>query len=1400
MSDAVVSKPLLAHLSSWCHPRMEEVTVEVLALGLVAVLLLGCGRESTTDPAPDPRPVPARPTSISITPATVSLTALGDTVRLTAEVQDQRGQAIAGAVVAWATSDTAIATVNAAGLVTATGNGTTSVTATSESASGSAAVAVIQAAHAVAVSPAADMLNIGDTLRLSAEAFDANGHKVTGVEFAWSSSDPSVARVGGSGLVSGVGEGMATVTAASGNAKGDSDITVGNPDRAVLAAFYHATGGPNWANADNWLTDAPLGDWHGVETDRSGRVVGLRMSEWDSRDKRWISNNLSGPIPAELGSLSSLRSLRLRENRLTGSIPPEIGNLAKLTSLELEANQLSGPIPPELGNLSNLTLLRLGGNNLSGPIPPEFGNLTELTWLSLHSAQLSGPIPQELGNLTQLTFLRLSRNGLTGPIPEALGKLAKLTRLWLYENDLSGPVPPALAGLANLTSLYLYDNYLSGPIPRSFLNIPGLTAFRFHRNDGLCTPGTTPFMDWLGGIARYEGPFCNETDRSVLTSLFETAGGSAWTTADGWLDGPALADWHGVSADSLGHVTALDLGRNGLVGRLPRTMGQLARLAALRIGGNPALSGRLPSSLVDLSLRELHYPGTGLCVPVEPAFREWLNALSSHEGTGVGCEALSDRDILEIVYDATGGPNWTNRKNWLTDQPLDEWHGVSVDNSGRVTSLILRDNNLSGSIPPELGSLKNLEYANANGNELSGPIPAELGNLTTLRHLHLNDNDLSGSIPPELGRLANLSRLYLNDNELSGSIPSELGGLTSLERLYLDDNDLSGPIPPQLGNLASLHHLNLGINELSGPLPRELGGLVDLTRLYLNDNKLSGPVPHEFGGMASLEEFVLAVNTDMSGPLPTSLTSLPSLEIFSTGGTMLCAPSDAAFLEWLADVSTQRVLPCESDPVGAYLVQAVQSGAFPVPLVAGEEALLRVFPTAARTNQQRLPAVRASFYLDGVVTQVADIRERPGPIPTEVDEGSLAQSINAVIPTEVIRPGLEMVVEVDPDGALDPGLGVARRIPETGRVSVDVREMPPLDLTVIPFLWSTDPDSTILEQTAGMAADPYGHELLELTRTLLPVRDLRVTAHEPVLSSSNDAHVLFAETKAIRALEGGTGHYLGMLSGSLRGAAGVAARPGRVSFARDRSWTIAHELGHNMNLRHGTSSSCCVDPAYPYPGGTIGAWGYDFRDGGQLVAPTRRDVMAGGGTVAWISDYHFDKAFRYRLADEGESGPASPAKSLLLWGGVDSEGIPHLEPAFVVDAPPTLPAPPGEYRLSGHTGGGAELFTMSFEMPVAADGDGRASFAFVLPTRPEWQGDLASIALTGPGGSVTLDAESDLSVAILRNRLTGQVRGILRNPPQTDADLADTLEALTPGSELQILFSRGLPDAEAWKP
>ena len=190
---------------------------------------------------------------------------------------------------------------------------------------------------------------------------------------------------------------------------------------------------------------------------------------------------------------------------------------------------------------------------------------------------------------------------------------------------------------------------------------------------------------------------------------------------------------------------------------------------------------------------------------------------------------VSERWALGMLYQATNGPDWTQNTNWFTDAvaPLDEWHGVTANFEGRIVILNLFDNNLSGSIPMELGQLMYLEELNLGSNQISGEIPATLGQLSNLVVMDLGNNDLSGEIPAELGRLAQLEILALDENELTGVPPSELGNLANLREIFLEDNgSMSGPLPESFVNL-DLRTLNLGGTELCVPASPEFQNWIE---------------------------------------------------------------------------------------------------------------------------------------------------------------------------------------------------------------------------------------------------------------------------------------------------------------------------------------------------------------------------------------------------------------------------------------------------------------------------------------------------------------------------------------------------------------------------------------------
>ena len=1203
-----------------------------------------------------------------------------------------------------------------------------------------------------------------------------------------------------------------------------------------------------------WLDRNQLEGTIPLELGNLTELTSLRLDE----------NELEGAIPSQLGDLTDLTYLVLSWNNLTGPIPPELGNLTQVGSLSLGANQLTGRIPPWLADLKQLRSLWLGNNQLTGPIPPELGNLTELESLGLSSNLLTGRVPPELGNLINLTSLSLNGNPLTGSIPPSFLKLDKVYSLgclrtegvcvpataefrqWLedveargrgnwpvdvlfcdevekralatlYEvadgpgwtrsdgwpngedldgwhgvstgsdgrvsvldltgNGLSGRLPEALGQLTSLTELRIGDNTLKSRLPLSLAYTP--MEVLDYSGTSLCVEDDPGYRTWLNGIAHIAGTDVQcppLTEREILETVYGSTDGGNWTESVGWLTEAPLKEWHGVDTDDTGRVVALRLANNRLSGTVPVELGQLSALMTLELLNNQ-LHGRIPlelGALEELRVLDLSWNRLGGAIPDE------LGELRELEHLNLSGNQLSGQIPLALGD--------------LSD----------------LQSLFLSDNRLGGRIPEELGNLENLLNLYLDGNRLSGAISLAIAKgLASLESLNLSNNRLEGEIPKELGERRFLRHLSASDNRLSGRIPSQLGALDRLESMNLSKNRLTGPIPPELGATArNLIHLNLSDNQITGPLTPRLGRATRLEVLDLRSNGLSGPIPPEYSRLTRLKSLIVAENAGLSGSLPAGFTALSQLERLLAGNTGLCLPMDPRFNDWFGGIPSRRLTPCLVGPE-VYLTQAVQSWDNPVPLLAGESALLRVFVTGPQGRNIVMPDVKAIFYVNGAERYAVRIEAGNQSLPTNVVEHDLSRSANAEIPGEVIAPGLQMVVEVDPDGNLDPALRVTKRISDSGRLDVDVRPVPRFDLTLVPLLGQGE-DSSVVKLIDKIAVDPQGHESLRDIRTLLPIGDLAITAHAPVYAADPNPHKLLAQVEAMRLLEGGSGHWMGLFTLQLHTVGntrrlwpgGVGFLPGRASVSLARSLYMAHELGHNLGLGHAPCGDPPgPDPLFPSVAARIGSWGYDFERT-TLVAPTTYDVMSYCFDTYWISDYHFNKALNHRMDTVASTGVSSlvavPAKSLLLWGGVDSEGSPYLEPAFIVKAPASLPRSTGEHQIIGRTTDGDELFSLTFEMPEVADGDGGSSFAFVLPVQPEWADELASITLSGPGGADTLDDTTDRPMAILRNPRTGEVRGFVHGAEAAPQNVDGTVSTLYLDPGLEKLTSRGIPDPEDW--
>ena len=705
-------------------------------------------------------------------------------------------------------------------------------------------------------------------------------------------------------------------------------------DRAALVALYNATDGANWRNNAYWLSGRPLGEWYGVATDGTGRVVELDLG----------FGELTRELPPEIGNLSRLRILVLSDNfDLTGPLPPELGNLRRLEILALTSTAFYGLLPASVCNLSNLGYLGLSWSEMRGPLPQCLTNLSELdsfgTWETFLCAPANVAFQTWLTGLSETSGIETCEPSTFTVAPVELqlrGAVAQLitvaqtgggdpvmwtavsTQPWLRVTPAASigtgrvivsadPVMLPPGGGAATGAVMVTADGTSVRVPVTVvreaaaaeLSLPAIEPTGRLGLDGRAETGTPtgrraparterrarratdrlPDRDPLQYRLTPETDDTPAGDRAALTALHNATTGDNWWRNTHWLSERPLGEWYGVTTDSGGRVTALELSDNRLTGAVPDVLGSLTRLELLDLSRN-ALAGGIPAALGELAgLRQLNLGFNVLTGAIPPGLGNLSNleSLSLHWNqfrTPIPPELgnLNRLEVLNLEYALVTGQIPS-----------------ALGNLANLTVLDLRDNfGLTGPIPAALGNLTSLEWLGLGGNRLEGAIPSALGRLTNLRTLSLTNNLLSGGIPPELGDLSNLGNLGLHNNSLTGIIPPELGRLSRLFYLGLHENALAGPIPASLGGTGLLW-LYLHENDLTGAIPAELGEIENLRFVQLQDNSLSGPIPSELGELDNLK--VLDVhNNALTGLIPAALGRLSSLEVLDLSENELTGP------------------------------------------------------------------------------------------------------------------------------------------------------------------------------------------------------------------------------------------------------------------------------------------------------------------------------------------------------------------------------------------------------------------------------------------------------------------------------------------------------------------------------
>ena len=456
-----------------------------------------------------------------------------------------------------------------------------------------------------------------------------------------------------------------------------ASATDASTDRAALTALYNATGGATWTDNTNWLSDAPIGEWYGVNTDYSGRVTELNLDE----------NGLTGQVPPELGDIENLTKLHLHKNNLTGVLPASLGDLSNLELLSLGGNQFTGTIPSAWENLSNLSEFYLWGSALDGPVPSWLGDLSGLEKISLHSNGLTGPIPPSLGNLSDLIDLRLHNNQLTGPIPSTLGNLSNLQTLLLLRNRLNGQIPAQLGNLSSIRILFLYQNQLTGEIPSSLGNLANLEEFSVRDNQ---LRGEIP--PWLGNLSKLEllrldgneftGPIPTTLGNLSNLQILDLHSNRLNGEIPPWLGNLAKLEWlrldwneftgqipNGLSR--LSNVTFLVLSGNQLTGQIPSWLGNMTSLERLGLSDN-RLSGEIPTTLGNLpNLRLIRLGGNSLtgCIP------DSLQPVADNDFNRLGLP------VCQAEPTASTGPSTGEGPYSIVNNDLDYSYTISLTNA-----------------------------------------------------------------------------------------------------------------------------------------------------------------------------------------------------------------------------------------------------------------------------------------------------------------------------------------------------------------------------------------------------------------------------------------------------------------------------------------------------------------------------------------------------------------------------------------------------------------------------------------------------------------------------------------------------------------------------------------------
>lgn len=248
--------------------------------------------------------------------------------------------------------------------------------------------------------------------------------------------------------------------------------------------------------------------------------------------------------------------------------------------------------------------------------------------------------------------------------------------------------------------------------------------------------------------------------------------------------------------------------------------------------------------------------------------------------------------LLSFKYSILSDPLSVLQSWNYDDETPCAWNGVTCSELGipgtpdmlRVTSLVLPNSHLLGSVPEDLGHIEHLRHLDLSSNLFNGTLPNSIFNSTELQVLSLSSNVISGHLPESINSMVSLQFLNLSDNALAGKVPQNLTALKNLTVVSLRSNYFTGDVPSGFG---SVEVLDLSSNLLNGSLPLDFGG-DNLRYLNLSYNKISGSISSEFAKQIPEKSTIDLSFNNLTGAIPESLSLLNQKTESFSGNINLC--------------------------------------------------------------------------------------------------------------------------------------------------------------------------------------------------------------------------------------------------------------------------------------------------------------------------------------------------------------------------------------------------------------------------------------------------------------------------------------------------------------------------------